>query len=89
MYRFFSYLDNNGLIEACMNISYNQLLINKKRIKRRIKKKVNNEVRCNHCSGAFRGHEEIETCLMCGREKDHICKNCMYAPVENQEKKLA
>ena len=72
-----------------MNISYNQLLVNKKRIKRRIKKKVDNEVRCNHCSGAFRGHEEIETCLMCGREKDHICENCLYAPVENQEKKLA
>ena len=37
---------------------------------------------------AFRDHEEIETCLMCGREKDHICKNCMYAPLENHEKKL-
>ena len=72
-----------------MNISYNQLLVNKKRIKRRIKKKVANEIRCNHCNGAFRGHEEIETCLMCGREKDHICKNCLYAPVENQKKKLA
>ena len=72
-----------------MNISYNQLLVNKKRIKRRIKKKIDNEIRCNHCSGAFRGQEEIETCLMCGREKDHICENCLYAPEENQEKKLA
>ena len=72
-----------------MNISYNQLLVNKRRVKRRIKKKMDTESRCHHCSGAFRGHEEIETCLMCGREKGHICKNSLHAPLENQEKRLA
>lgn len=71
-----------------MNISYSQLLVNKRRVKRRIKKKAIIEARCNHCGGAFRGHEEIETCLMCGREKDHICSNCMHIP-DDQEKKLA
>ena len=71
-----------------MNISYSQLLVNKRRVKRRIKKKASTEVRCHHCSGAFRGHEEIETCLMCGREKGHVCSNCLHPP-ENQEKKLA
>ncbi len=72
-----------------MNISYNQLLFNKRRVKRRIKKRVDTESRCSHCNGAFRGHAEIETCLMCGREKGHICKNCLYAPEEIQEEKLA
>ena len=71
-----------------MNISYSQLLVNKRRVKRRVMKKAANEVRCHHCSGAFRGHEEIETCLMCGREKGHVCSNCLHPP-ENQEKKLA
>lgn len=74
-----------------MNISYSQLLVNKRRIKRRIKKKASNETRCYHCSGAFRGSEDIETCLMCGREKGHVCANCLFSPEENQdqEKKLA
>lgn len=74
-----------------MNISYSQILVNKRRVKRRIKKKAASESRCFHCSGAFRGSEEAETCLMCGREKGHLCANCMYAPVESQEqdKKLA
>lgn len=74
-----------------MNISYTQLLVNKRRVKRRIKKKMSADSRCHHCSGAFRGSDEVESCLMCGREKGHICANCMYAPEEslNQEKKLA
>jgi rRNA maturation endonuclease Nob1 len=72
-----------------MKISYSQLLVNKRSVKRRIKKKINSESRCHHCSGAFRGHEEIETCLMCGREKGHVCTNCLYAPAESQEQKRA
>jgi len=72
-----------------MNISYSQLLVNKRRVKRRIQKKaVTKGSRCYHCSGAFKGSEEIETCLMCGREKGHLCANCSFAP-ETQEKKLA
>ncbi|MZG30287.1 MAG: hypothetical protein F3741_05660 [Nitrospinae bacterium] len=72
-----------------MNISYTQLLVNKRRVKRRIKKKAIVDSRCNHCSGAFKGHGEIETCLMCGREKGHLCANCQHTPAETQEKKLA
>ncbi len=72
-----------------MNISYSQLLVNKRRVKRRIKKKARVDSRCNHCSGAFRGPEEIETCLMCGREKGHVCATCLHIPAENQEQKLA
>ena len=63
-----------------MNISQTQFLINKKRIKRRIKKKKETGERCKHCGGAFKGSEELETCLMCGREKGHNCENCMHMP---------
>ncbi|MZH05192.1 MAG: hypothetical protein F3743_07300 [Nitrospinae bacterium] len=63
-----------------MNISQSQFLINKKRVKRRIKKKKETEERCNHCSGSFKGSVEMESCLMCGREKGHICGNCMHGP---------
>ena len=63
-----------------MNISQTQFLINKKRIKRRIKKKKETGERCKHCGGAFKGSEELETCLMCGREKGHTCGNCNHVP---------
>lgn len=72
-----------------MNISHSQLLVSKRRMKRRVKKKLGAKSRCNHCSGAFKGSDEIETCLMCGREKDHVCSNCLFAPDEKQEKKRA
>lgn len=73
-----------------MNSPYSQLLINKRRVKRRIKKKATTESRCYHCSGAFRGSHDFETCLMCGREKNHVCSNCMYAPeIQDQEKARA
>ncbi|HBP11102.1 MAG TPA: hypothetical protein DD452_04100 [Nitrospina sp.] len=74
-----------------MNSTYRQLLVNKRRVKRRIKKKAEIADRCYHCSGAFRGSEDIETCLMCGREKGHLCSNCMHVPEESldQEKKRA
>ncbi len=74
-----------------MKLSYSQLLLNKRRVKRRIKKKAEIADRCYHCSGAFRGSEDIETCLMCGREKGHLCSNCMHVPEESldQEKKRA
>jgi rRNA maturation endonuclease Nob1 len=74
-----------------MNSTYRQLLVTKRRVKRRIKKKAEIADRCYHCSGAFRGSEDIETCLMCGREKGHLCSNCMHVPEESldQEKKWA
>jgi hypothetical protein len=65
-----------------MKISKNQFFINKKRIKRRIKRKKESEERCNHCSGAFKGSDELECCLMCGRGKGHICSNCLHVPKE-------
>ena len=67
-----------------MKFSQSQYLINKKRVKRRIKKKNEVKERCNHCSGAFKGSEELESCLMCGREKGHICSNCMYLVAEDR-----
>ena len=72
-----------------MNISKTQFLINKKRIKRRIKKKKDTEERCNHCGGAFKGSYELETCLKCGREKGHTCGNCMYVPEDKTIQKSA
>lgn len=74
-----------------MNISQSQLLINKSRIRRRITKKKKADNRCYHCSGAFKGTDELENCLMCGREKGHVCANCLHAPEGklDQEKKSA
>ena len=70
-------------------MSKNQFLINKKRIKRRIKKKKEMGERCNHCGGAFKGSEEFESCLMCGREKGHICMNCIHVPEDKTIQKSA
>ncbi|MBC8285052.1 MAG: hypothetical protein H8E32_14660 [Nitrospinae bacterium] len=72
-----------------MNISQSQFLINKRRIKRRIKKKKESEEGCYHCSGAFKGSEELESCLMCGREKGHICNNCLHIPKDKDIQKSA
>jgi hypothetical protein len=72
-----------------MRAPYSQLLANKRRVKRRTKRKAEGDSRCHHCSGAFRGSEDVETCLMCGREKGHICANCMFASEVSKEKKLA
>ena len=72
-----------------INISQTQFLINKKRIKRRIKRKKETEERCKHCGGAFKGSEELETCLMCGREKGHTCGNCMYVSEDKTIQKSA
>ena len=66
-----------------------QFIINKKRIKRRIKKKKRNEDRCNHCGGAFKGSDELESCLMCGRDKGHVCKNCMHVSEDKIIQKFA
>ena len=63
-----------------MKISKSHFFLNKKRVNSRIKRKKETEERCNHCSGAFKGSDELESCLMCGREKGHICKNCIHIP---------
>jgi hypothetical protein len=70
-----------------MNIP--KMIINKRRVKRRIKKKKAAEENCYHCSGAFKGSVEFESCLMCGREKGHICDNCMHAPEDKKIQKSA
>ena len=72
-----------------MKILKNQFLINKKRVKRRIKRKKESEERCNHCRGAFKGSDELECCLMCGREKGHICNNCLHIPQKKTTQKSA
>ena len=70
-----------------MNIP--QMMINKRRVKRRMKKKKAPEERCYHCNGAFKGSVELESCLMCGREKGHICDNCMHVPEDKKIQKTA
>lgn len=70
-----------------MNIP--QIIISKRRVKRRMKKKKAPEESCYHCGGAFKGSEEFESCLMCGREKGHICDNCMHIPEDEKNKKSA
>jgi hypothetical protein len=70
-----------------MNIS--QMIIKKRRVKRRMKKKKSPKENCYHCGGAFKGSLELESCLMCGREKGHICNNCMRVPEDKNIQKIA
>ena len=70
-----------------MNIP--QMIINKRRVKRRMKKKKAPEESCYHCGGAFKDSEELKNCLMCGREKAHTCINCLYIPKDKDIKMLA
>jgi hypothetical protein len=70
-----------------MNIP--QMIIKKRHIKRRIMKKSAPKEKCYHCSGAFKGSEELESCLMCGREKGHICNTCLHVPEDKKIQKSA
>ncbi|MDH5541433.1 MAG: hypothetical protein OEY64_00575 [Nitrospinota bacterium] len=31
---------------------------------------------CNHCGGTLRFYRGSLSCLMCGRDVDHSCKDC-------------
>ncbi len=46
---------------------------------------------CNHCGGKLTMNGDILSCLMCGREADHLCDNCLIKPDQNaaKEKKEA
>jgi hypothetical protein len=54
-----------------------------------MKKKKAPEESCYHCGGAFKGSLEFESCLMCGREKGHICDNCIHVPEDKKIQKSA
>lgn len=41
---------------------------------------------CNHCGGKLTMNGDILSCLMCGREADHLCDNCLIKPVQNAAK---
>ncbi|GMT43137.1 MAG: hypothetical protein IEMM0002_1548 [bacterium] len=32
---------------------------------------------CKHCNGHLRYYHGTLTCLMCGRDVDHVCQECM------------
>ena len=34
---------------------------------------------CNHCGGALKLSQEDVSCLMCGRNANHFCDNCLTA----------
>jgi len=72
-----------------MNFSKNINITIKNKVKRKIKKKKEAEAKCYHCGGAFKGSGESETCLMCGREKNHLCNNCMHVPQDQSIQALA
>jgi len=60
-----------------VNISRNKLLLNKLNTVRKTKKKIKApSTRCNHCGGPVRANGEINNCLMCSREANHVCANC-------------
>lgn len=41
---------------------------------------------CNHCGGKLTMNGDILSCLMCGREADHLCDNCLIKPVQSTGK---
>jgi len=72
-----------------MKFRHSQTLIIKKRIKRRIKQKKKSVERCYHCGGVFKDSEELNSCLMCGREKTHTCINCLHVQKDKDTKIFA
>lgn len=34
---------------------------------------------CNHCGGALKYSHDYISCLMCGRNAEHYCDNCIVA----------
>lgn len=42
---------------------------------------------CNHCGGVLRFFEDDISCLMCGRNVNHFCENCLNS--RNLAKKSA
>jgi len=70
-----------------MNITRSKSLINKIKRARSAKTQVN-AVRCNHCGGPVRANGDIQSCLMCSRDVEHLCANCSHPrerPQENQK----
>ena len=41
---------------------------------------------CNHCGGTLRFYRGSLSCLMCGRDVDHACKDC---EIHSHERVLA
>jgi hypothetical protein len=60
-----------------VNIARNKLLINKKHFTKVAKKEEAPARRCNHCGGAIRDSGEMEACIMCARDVNHYCDNCI------------
>ena len=61
-----------------VNISRSKSLINKSRAPRKLSEKDRGP-RCNHCGGAFKLSGDMVSCIMCSREKNHICDTCTHA----------
>lgn len=55
----------------------------------RIKNKTHLGIKrfCNHCGGPLRPYRDSVTCLMCGRDADHMCKDCIS--IQELKKKSA
>ncbi|PIQ97822.1 MAG: hypothetical protein COV67_02350 [Nitrospinae bacterium CG11_big_fil_rev_8_21_14_0_20_56_8] len=66
-------------------------MINNKRIRPRKKVAVKSEHRCYHCGGAIRLNGDFYTCIMCSREKGHLCPSCSHQPskVAVESKKIS
>jgi phage terminase large subunit GpA-like protein len=76
-----------------VNVSRSKLLINNLTTIRKTKKKTSaSSIRCNHCGGPVRANGEINSCLMCSREVNHVCANCSHVRPEevvSDSKKLS
>ena len=66
-----------------VNVSRSKLLINNLNTVRKTKKKTKeSSVLCNHCGGPVRANGEIQSCLMCSRDANHVCANCSHVRPE-------
>ena len=73
-----------------VKISRNRLFINQNGFRRSVIKENKEQGRCNHCGGLVRMDGELESCIMCSREKDHFCVSCSYKlHIKEDEKKIS
>lgn len=75
-----------------VKISRSKLLINSQGSHRRTRRTKKRVLRCNHCGGLIRQDGELEACIMCSRDVDHVCQLCTHvrpAEVARKNKKSA
>ena len=52
-------------------------------------RKTKNHSTCNHCNGSITYNGDSYFCLMCGRESDHECENCLNLSTRRKRSRRA